>query len=119
MEKYQDASQRITLLFMELLECQFPIDEDHSQLNLRSPSDFALQLNVHVNHLNRSLKETTQKTTSQLISERKLQEAKILLRYSARRISEIAYALGFDEPTHFSSFFKKHTRLSPTKFRNA
>ena len=113
----QDASQRISTLFFELLERQFPIDDNHTEIHFRSPSDYAHQLNVHVNHLNRALKESTQKTTSQLIAERILQEAKILLKHSSWSISEIAYALGFAEATHFSNFFKKHAGLSPTLFR--
>lgn len=52
----------------ELLERQFPIDENHQALQFRSASDFAAQLNVHVNHLNRAVKETTEKTTSQVIA---------------------------------------------------
>lgn len=113
-----NASQRISALFLELLERQFPIDENHPTISLRSASDFADQLNVHVNHLNRALKETAQKTTSQIIAERILQEAKILLRHSSWNVAEIAYALGFTEVTHFNNFFKKHTALSPLKFRN-
>ena len=112
------ASQRISTLFLELLERQFPIDENHQSVNLRSPSDFARQLNIHVNHLNRAVKETTEKTTSHLIAERFLQEAKILLKHSNWSVSEIAYALGYTEVTHFNNFFKKHVQLSPLKFRN-
>ena len=113
-----NASHRIATLFMELLERQFPVDDTHTRMNLRSASDFAMQLNVHVNHLNRAVKETTQKTTSQLIAERLLQETKILLKHSMWNMSEIAYAVGFTEVTHFNNFFKKHTQLSPMKFRN-
>lgn len=113
-----NASQRISNLFLELLERQFPIDENHKKIQFRSASDFAVQLNVHVNHLNRAVKETTDKTTSQIIAERILQEAKILLKHSPWNVSEIAYALGFTETTHFNNFFKKHVELSPLKFRN-
>jgi AraC-like DNA-binding protein len=112
-----NASQRIANLFLELLERQFPIDENHRQLSLRSASDYAKQLNVHVNHLNRAIKDTTEKTTSQIIAERIVQEAKILLKHSAWTVSEIAYSLGFTEVTHFNNFFKKHISLSPLKFR--
>jgi AraC family transcriptional regulator, transcriptional activator of pobA len=114
-----NASRRISTLFLELLERQFPVDENHQKINLRSASDFAGQLNVHVNHLNRSLKETTNKTTSQIIIERVLQESKILLKHSKWNVSEIAYALGFTEVTHFNNFFKKHVQISPLKYRNA
>lgn len=113
-----NASQRISTLFLELLERQFPVDEAHQTLHLRFASDFAKQLNVHVNHLNRALKETTERTTSQIIAERILQESKILLKHSSWSVSEIAYALGFSEATHFNNFFKKHVQLSPLQFRN-
>ncbi|MGQ0738727.1 MAG: helix-turn-helix domain-containing protein [Bacteroidota bacterium] len=113
-----NASQRISNLFLELLERQFPIDENHREIQLHSASGFASQLNVHVNHLNRAVKETTDKTTSQIIAERVLQEAKILLKHSPWNVSEIACALGFAETTHFNNFFKKHVQLSPLKFRN-
>ncbi|TMI85768.1 MAG: helix-turn-helix domain-containing protein, partial [Bacteroidetes bacterium] len=103
-----NASQRISTIFLELLERQFPIDENHQALSLRSASEFARQLNVHVNHLNRAVKETTDKTTSQIIGERILQESKILLKHSAWNVSDIAFALGFREVTHFNNFFKKH-----------
>lgn len=114
-----NASQRISTLFLELLERQFPIEENHPRVSLRSASDFAQQLNVHVNHLNRALKDTTEKTTSQIIADRILQEAKILLKRSQWNVSEIADALGFTEVTHFNNFFKKHVGTSPLKFRNA
>lgn len=116
--KQINASQRISTLFLELLERQFPIDDNHQKIYLRSASEFAGQLNIHVNHLNRAVKETTQKTTSQLIAERILQESKILLKHSNWNVSEIAYALGFSEVTHFNNFFKKHVDLSPLKYRN-
>ncbi|WP_394993569.1 helix-turn-helix domain-containing protein [Emticicia sp.] len=113
-----NASQRISTMFFELVERQFPIDENHFSIKLSSASDFANQLNVHVNHLNRAVKEITQKTTSQIIAERVLQEAKIMLKHSNWNVAEIAYSLGFTEVTHFNNFFKKHTTLSPSKFRN-
>jgi AraC family transcriptional regulator, transcriptional activator of pobA len=113
-----NAAQRITTLFLELLERQFPIDDNHQKVNLRSASDFALQLNLHVNHLNRAIKEITNKTTSKIIAERVLQESKILLKHSSWSVAEIAFSLGFTEVTHFNNFFKKHVALSPLKFRN-
>lgn len=112
-----NASQRIATLFLELQERQFPIDDNHKQVTLRSASDYAGQLHVHVNHLNRAVKEITQKTTTQLIAERVLQEARILLKHSNWTVAEIAYALGFTEHTHFNNFFKKHTQTSPLQFR--
>ncbi|MEO0504504.1 MAG: AraC family transcriptional regulator [Bacteroidota bacterium] len=115
--QYSNASERISGLFMELLERQFPMESPMQRVRLRSASDFAQQLGMHVNHLNRALKETTQKTTSVLINHRIAQEAKILLRHTHWNVSEIAYSLGFEETAHFSNFFKKQTQLSPVAFR--
>lgn len=112
-----NASQRITTLFLELLERQFPIDEQHQTLVLRTANDYATHLNIHANYLNRAVKEITSKTTSQIIAERVLQEAKILLKQTTWSIAEIAFALGFTEPTHFNNFFKKHLNTTPTHFR--
>ena len=112
------ASQRISTMFIELLERQFPIDENHTTIKLRTASDYAKQLNVHVNHLNRAVKEITEKTTSNIIAERILQEAKIMLKHSEWNVSEIANALGFTEVSHFNSFFKNKVQTSPLKYRN-
>lgn len=114
-----NASQRISTMFLELLERQFPIDDNHASISHRTASEFAKQLNIHVNHLNRALKETTQRTTSQIISERILKEAKILLEHSTWSVADIAFALGFTEATHFSNFFKKHTQVSPSTYRKS
>jgi AraC-like DNA-binding protein len=112
-----NASTRISSLFTELLERQFPIESPRQQIVLQSPSAFAAQLSVHVNHLNRALRETTGKTTSRIIAERVTQEARSLLIHTNWNISEIAWTLGFEETPHFINFFKKNTDLSPGSFR--
>ena len=114
-----NASTRISSLFMELLERQFPIESTMQQIILQSPSDFASQLSVHVNHLNRALRENTGKTTSRIIAERVTQEARSLLLHTNWNISEIAWSLGFEESSHFINFFKKNTTLSPGAFRSS
>lgn len=112
-----NASARISSLFIELLERQFPIESTRQQIAFRSPNDYALQLAVHVNHLNRALKETTGRTTSQIIAERVAQEAKALLRHTTWNIGEIGRSLGFEELPHFINFFKKQVESSPKAYR--
>jgi AraC-like DNA-binding protein len=114
----QNASGRIVSLFVELLERQFPIESPNQKLNMRSAKEYAERLAVHVNHLNKVLKENTGKTTTEIISSRILQEAKILLKQTDWNISEVAYSLGFEETAHFSNFFKKQTSLTPVTFRS-
>lgn len=114
-----NAAVRISSLFMELLERQFPIESPGQQIALRAPSQYATQLAVHVNHLNRALREVSGKTTSKLIAERLTQEAKSLLRHTNWNVGEVAWCLGFEERSHFINFFKKNTRLSPGAFRES
>jgi len=113
-----NASGRITSLFIELLERQFPIENISQTIQLKSPVDFAGTLGVHINHLNKVLKETTGKTTTDIVNGRIAEEAKLLLKQTQWNISEIAFTLGFEEVAHFSNFFKRHTGLSPLQFRN-
>jgi len=112
-----NASARVSSLFVELLERQFPIESPNQRLNLRTAKDYADRLAVHVNHLNKVLKENTGKTTTDIISSRVIQEAKILLKQTNWNISEIAYSLGFEQVAHFSNFFRKQTSLAPLTFR--
>lgn len=114
---HPDAKSRITAVFSELLERQFPIESPTQRFKLRSASDFARQLSVHVNYLNRAIRETTGKTTTEQISQRLAAEAHALLRHTDWNIAEIGYSLGFDEPAHFNYFFKKQTGITPSTYR--
>jgi len=114
-----NASARVSSLFIELLERQFPIAAPQQKVILRTAKDYANQLSVHINHLNKVLKENTGKTTTEHISNRLVQEAKILLKQTDWNISEIAYSLGFEQLSHFSKFFKKQTNLSPVEVRSS
>lgn len=116
-EQGHNAASRISTLFIELLERQFPIESVNQQLQLRTAKEYAETLRVHVNHLNKVLKEITGKTTTEIIAGRITQEAKILLKQTNWNISEIAFSLGFDEVAHFSNFFKKQSHVSPLSFR--
>lgn len=114
-----NAFERIAVLFTDLLERQFPIEQNNQVIGLSSPSAFADRLNIHVNHLNKALKEITASTTSNLISLRIMEEAKVLLKNTTWPVGEIARCLGFAEPQHFSLFFKKHHSSTPADFRRS
>ncbi len=115
--RHKNASSRIASLFMELLERQFPIDTPDHVLKLKTANDYASHLSVHVNHLNRAVKEVTGKTTTEHIAERITSEAKALLMHTDWSVSQIAYSLGFEYPAYFNNFFKKQTTLTPGAFR--
>jgi AraC family transcriptional activator of pobA len=115
--QHTNASSRIVSLFIELLERQFPIDSPDHVLRLKTAGDYAMHLSVHANHLNRVVKEITGKTTTELIAERIIKEAKALLLHTSWNVSEIAYSLGFEYPAYFNNFFKKQTKQTPRSFR--
>lgn len=117
-EQHQSAASRLANVFFELLERQFPIETADNPLQLRSPQDYADNLSVHVNYLNKSIKEVTGKSTSAHISERIVTEAKALLQHTNWNVSEIAYALGFDYPTYFNNYFKRLTGTTPKAIRS-
>jgi AraC-like DNA-binding protein len=125
LSRYQDTkllcvsngALRLTELFFELLEKQFQNCSPGKKMNCRYPVDFAASLSVHVNHLNRSLKDITGKTTSQHIADRIILEAGVLLYSSKWNICEIGYCFGFEEGPHFINFFKKNVKMSPTAYR--
>ena len=115
--EHKNAAVRITSVFLELLERQFPIESTRHPLALKTAQDFAQQLSVHVNHLNSSVKQVTGKPTTVHIANRIISEARALLQHTNWPISDIAYALGFDYPTYFNNFFKKQTGQIPKAVR--
>jgi AraC-like DNA-binding protein len=116
---YQPGSSaaRLSAQFLELLERQFPIASPQHALRFRNANEFARQLAVHTNHLNKALKEVTGKTTTEHISGHMEAEAKALLRNSNWSIAEISYCLGFEHASNFNSFFRKRTGFPPSHYR--
>ena len=118
-DQVKNAAHRITNVFLELLERQFPIESTSRPLKLRTAQDYATALNLHANYLNRAVKETTGKSTTTHISERIANEAKALLLHTDWNVADIGYALGFEYPTYFNNFFKRVTGTNPTSVRPA
>ncbi len=115
--KHKNAAERIATLFMELLDRQFPIDSPQTPLKLTSANDFALHLNVHVNHLNSAVRKITGKTTTAHITDKITQEAKALLLHTDWSVAGVAFSLGFEYTTYFNNFFKKQTGRTPLSIR--
>ena len=113
------SSARISSLFLELLERQFPIVSPHHTLKFKNANEFAAQLSIHTNHLNKALKEATGKTTTEHIAERLIREAKALLLHTDWAVAEIGYCLGFGHSSNFNIFFKKQTGQTPHHFRTS
>ena len=113
------AAERVTNLFMSLLDIQFPVTKEYHEPLLKNAQDFADRLAIHVNSLNRSVKEVTGKPTTAHIAERLTSEAKLLLHHTDWSVGDIADRLGFEYATYFHRFFKQHTGTTPLAFRQA
>jgi AraC-like DNA-binding protein len=116
-DQHKNASSRITAVFLELLERQFPIEGPDKPLQLKTAQEYAQQLALHINYLNRAVKEVTGKPTTAHIAERIISEAKALLQHTNWNIADIAYALGFEYPSYFNNYFKRMTGTNPSSLR--
>ncbi len=83
----------------------------------RKVSDYADMLYKSPKTLSNLFSLYNQKSPQQIILERLALEAKRLIRFTDMQNQEIAYELGFNDPAHFSRFFKKMTNQSPTQYR--
>ena len=113
-------NSQIVKLFKQLLEAEFRKIMDNNQSESKLQVQYlAEQLHLHPNYLNSVIKSKTGKTVNDWISFQTIVAAKDILLNTSHSSKEIAYKLGFSEPTHFSRFFKKHTLLSPGAFRTS
>jgi len=88
-------------------------------LKEKTPSFYASQLHITLKHLNRICNEILKKTTTQVITDRIILEAKRMLMDKKITVNEIASALGFDDYSYFVRLFKKHVGITPTVFRTS
>lgn len=79
--------------------------------------DFCEQLNISAKQLNGSIKSYHKTTAKQYIEDRILLEIKRLLVYSTLTMKEIAYEIGFEDPTNFTKYFKARLKILPTDYR--
>ncbi len=115
-----NRGSQIVKSFKRLLETEFKKVLDGNQTDHKLQTQyFAEKLNLHPNYMNSVIKSKTGRTVNDWISKRTLSVAKTLLINTPYSSKEIAYKLGFSEPTHFSRFFKNHTKLSPGLYRKS
>ena len=113
-----NRNSRIVKSFKHLLESEFKkVVEKKQSFRKLQARHFAKKLNLHPNYLNSVIKSKTGKTINEWITSRNLSTAKSLLKNTVLSAKEIAYILGFSEPTHFNRFFKKHLDKTPIEYR--
>jgi AraC-like DNA-binding protein len=95
--------------FLRILEANFRRDE--------GVSFYADKMNMSERNLNLICKNNFQKSVSEIIETRKLIEAKRMLLYSDKSVSEIGYELGYNEKSYFTRVFHARMEITPTRFR--
>ncbi|WP_430934227.1 AraC family transcriptional regulator [Saccharicrinis sp. 156] len=83
----------------------------------RDAKTYAAEMSVSYKFLNQVCKEIVKTTAKAFIDSYVILEAKRILVTTSLSVKETAYALGFDEPTNFLKYFKKHTSCTPAGFR--
>lgn len=84
---------------------------------IKSPTQYAQNLNYSLSHLNESVKTTTGFPVSYWIHQQIVLEAKRMLYHTDMDVKEIAFSLGYEDHTYFSRLFSKQTGISPNAFR--
>jgi AraC-like DNA-binding protein len=74
-------------------------------------------MNISSKILNVATSQIVGSSPKKMIIERIILEAKRLLFQTNHSTKEISFLLGFEEPTNFNKFFKKHTYITPIKFK--
>lgn len=105
----KNADLDYVILFKDLLEENF---KKQKQVNY-----YAKQIIISEKRLNQATTKVLGKSPKQIIDDRVLLEAKRILAHTNESIKEIAYTLGFEEPTNFIKYFKKNSTITPTEFR--
>lgn len=95
--------------FMDLLEQNYT--------RLKKPADYAALLHLSNYQLNALTRATVDKSSSAVITDYLVLEAKRQLLATTDQVNQIAYNMGFQDPSYFIRFFKKHTGSSPQEFR--
>ncbi|GAB3643693.1 helix-turn-helix domain-containing protein [Spirosoma arcticum] len=101
--------------FQTLIETS--MTNESASAKIRQTSFYANKLKIHPNYLNAVVKRITGSTAIYLIHNQLITSAKSLLQQTNLSAKEITFRLHFSEPTHFNSFFKKRTGLTPRQYR--
>lgn len=111
------AGARLLKAFKQLFMSDLGVIRSGKEVRLRRISEYAKKLGVSQNHLNDTVKALTGQSAGEMINKQLLSQATMCLKHSLKNVSEIAYLLGFEDPSYFARFYKRHTGKTPSETR--
>lgn len=108
-EVKKDTDLDYVMLFKDLLEMNY---KNQKQVNY-----YAKEIIITEKRLNQATSKVLGKSPKEIIDDRIILEAKRILAHTTESVKEICYSLGFEEPTNFIKYFRKHTQKTPIEFR--
>lgn len=116
-QKIFSRKEEITAGFLELVEVHIKELLDGKVSKRYSSSDFAKKLFIHPRHLTNTIKLTINTSPCDIMENRLVFEAQVLLRQDNYSIAEIGSRLGYTEATNFTKFYKGMTGSTPLQYR--
>lgn len=107
--RVNDSSDRLFIRFRQMLEANYK--------RTHTVKEYASALSVSSKTLSNCVSEKARSTPLKLINDRIILEAKRQLFYSDVKVKELAYELGFEDPSYFVKFFKRQSGFLPVEFR--
>ena len=107
--QYFEVSKNIVKNFKEIVEINFN--------SWHQVQQYAEKLNVTPNYLNEVIKSNLNISAKDFIKNRQILEAKRMIVFTEKSIKEIGFELGFEDPSHFSKFFKTNVGKSLQDFK--
>lgn len=128
-QNISNLQYRMVVDYAERVE-KLQIKEDYSPLIIEAiryiqnhiasaitTEEIASALFVSRSHLSSRFKLETGCGLYQYVTQAKIQEAKRLMRFSRRTLTDIAVHLGFSSQSHFTRVFKQYTEITPFEYR--
>jgi AraC family transcriptional regulator, transcriptional activator of pobA len=98
---------------------QYNLLVENNYKNIHQVQEYAALMFKSPKTLSNLFAKYSDRSPVQVIADRIFLESKRLMLYTSKSTAEIGFELGFEEPAHFSRFFKKMAGQSPTEFRRA
>ena len=109
------SGSRLLQAFTELYSRDFEPIQHGKMIHIRKVSEYADALGVSQNHLNDTVRALTGHSAGQLVRIRLVKQATMCLMHSNKTVSEIAYLLGYEDPSYFARFYKSQTGKAPSE----